>query len=303
MAQKLGISRATISNALRSINDFGITVYKVRGRGYRLSEPMQWLDRGSIILALGKKAGLFDFEVRDVLDSTNSMLLRKAGAGAPHGSVLVAEIQTGGRGRRGRTWHSNLGGGLTFSMLWRFEQGAGFLSGLSLAVGVALIRALREAGVTDAALKWPNDVLHQYRKLAGILIELQGEMLGPSAAVIGIGLNLKLAERLKDDIDQAVVDVHSITGQLPGRNQMLALLLAHLADVLQHFEMRGFAGVREEWLAYHVYQGKPVRLVLPGKGCYEGRVVDVAEDGAILLQTQTGRQRFAAGEISLRGLP
>lgn len=302
MARVLDVSRATVWNALRAIGEAGVGVHRVRGRGYRLAEPVQWLDAARISSELGDKAALFDLQVAEQVESTNSLLLQKAALGAPSGTCLAAELQTRGRGRRGRTWQAGVGGGLTFSVLWRFDQGAGYLSGLSLAVGVALMRALGEAEVPDAGLKWPNDVLHRYRKLAGILIELQGDMHGPSAAVIGIGLNLRLSEQARAGIDQAAVDVHSITGQIADRNRMLALILSHLADVLQHFELQGFAGLREEWVAHHAYHGKPVRLVMPDGNDHTGRLADVAEDGALLLEGADGLRRFVAGEVSLRAM-
>lgn len=303
MARQLNVSRATVWNALRAIEEAGVaSVHKVRGRGYRLAEPVQWLDKLRVLSALGDKSVLFDVEFADSVESTNSILMRKAALGAPHGSVLAAELQTGGRGRRGRAWHANLGGGLTFSLLWRFSQGAAFLSGLSLAVGVALVRAMKQAGVADAKLKWPNDVLHQSCKLAGILTEVQGDMLGPSAAVIGVGLNLRLSDEARARIDQAATDVYSIAGQMPDRDHLLASILAHLADVLAHFEAQGFAALRDEWAGHHAYHGKPVRLVMPDGAHHEGRLADVAEDGALLLETAGRVRRYVSGEISLRGL-
>jgi BirA family biotin operon repressor/biotin-[acetyl-CoA-carboxylase] ligase len=304
MAQRLGVSRGSIWNALRSLDDAGLVLHKVRGKGYRLLEPPQWLDRESILGGLGSKAALLELEVLETVESTNRTMMQRAALNAPHASCVVADLQTQGHGRRGRVWHGALGGSLTFSLLWRFQQGAGFLSGLSLAVGVALMRALRAYGVPDATLKWPNDVLHNYRKLAGVLIELQGDMHGPTAAVIGVGLNVKLPAAVRDRIDQAAVDLFSIGGEsLLGRNQLLAHILAHLVDVLQQFETEGFSGLREEWLGHHAYQGKYVRMMLPGGSYEEGCVSGVAEDGALLVTMPAGTQRFAAGEISLRRAP
>lgn len=301
MARQLDVSRASIWQAMRFLDEAGVVVFRVPGRGYRLREALHWIDSAKVAAALGDKADLFDLEVVDSIDSTNGRMLKKAAQGARHGSCVIAEMQTAGRGRRGREWHANLGGSLTFSLLWRFNQGAGFLSGLSLAVGVALMRALSQAGITGAGLKWPNDVLHQHRKLAGILIELQGDMLGPSAAVIGIGLNLKLSGQVLDRIDQAAVDVHSITSNMPERNLLLAYTLLHLADVLNEFEQGGFFCLRDEWLAHHAYHDKQVRLLLPDGSQHQGHLLDVAEDGALLVRTATGKQRFTSGEISLRG--
>jgi BirA family biotin operon repressor/biotin-[acetyl-CoA-carboxylase] ligase len=300
MAQQLKVSRASIWQAMRNLDEAGVDLFRVPGRGYRLREPWQWIDKDKIHAGLGDKSGFFDLEIADCLASTNSRLLEKAVQGAAHGSCVITEMQTSGRGRRGREWHANLGGSLTFSLLWRFNQGAGYLSGLSLAVGVALMRALNQAGVSDAGLKWPNDVLHQHRKLAGILIELQGDMLGPSAAVIGIGINLKLSGKVLNRIDQAVVDFYAIRGNVPERNLLLANILLHLADVLNEFDEGGFSSLRGEWLKYHVYHEKQVLLMLPDGSHHEGHLLDVADDGALLVRTAVGKQRFTSGEISLR---
>ena len=300
IARELGVSRASVWQALRDLGHHDIRLFRLPGRGYRLAEPVEWLDATKVRASLGDQAGAVDLEVLDVAESSNSALMQKAALGAPHGSCLAVELQTRGRGRRGRTWHSSLGGSLTFSLLWRFNQGAGFLSGLSLAVGIALLRALTQAGASETALKWPNDVIHRGRKLAGILIELQGDMMGPTAAVIGIGVNLNLPPRTREAVDRPAVDLASISTSHPGRNQMLALILLHLADVLERFEADGFAPLTEEWSRHHAYHGQPVRLLLPNGGEHHGMVSGVAADGALLVSNEAGERRFTVGEISLR---
>jgi BirA family biotin operon repressor/biotin-[acetyl-CoA-carboxylase] ligase len=217
---------------------------------------------------------------------------------AAHATCVAAHVQTHGKGRRGRTWVSQLGASLTFSLLWRFQCGAAALSGLSLCVGVALIRALNSLGVNDAQLKWPNDVLVNSKKLAGILIELQGDLEGPSAAVIGIGINLNLPKKVLQSIDQPAIDLASI--KTIDQNALLGCILKHLADVLSGFETNGFIGLRDEWLGCHAYENKPVRMLLPNGTDVSGVVKGVAEDGILLVETALGLQRFSAGEISLR---
>ena len=300
IAQTLGVSRASVWNALQAAEEHGLEIYKVRGRGYCLQQPIEWLDRERILAALGDKAERFQLEISDTVDSTNQQLAQRISTDTAQATVLAAELQTHGRGRRGRIWHTALGGGLAFSLRWRFDQGPAALSGLSLAIGVAMIRALRRAGIAGTELKWPNDVLHNYRKLAGILIEVQGDMLGPSTAVIGIGLNLQLADATKELIDQAVVDVRTVTGSPPQRNLLFAQLLGELADVLEIFEKQGFAALRDEWIEYHAYQGKPVQLLMPDGSKREGEVLGVSEDGSLLVFGDGTTQRFASGEISLR---
>jgi BirA family biotin operon repressor/biotin-[acetyl-CoA-carboxylase] ligase len=237
--------------------------------------------------------------VLDVVESTNTVLLERAVGGAAGGLMLAAELQTRGRGRRGRAWYSGLGGALTFSVLWRFEQGAGALAGLGLAVGVALVRALRSLGLEDTMLKWPNDLLIRHRKLAGILVEIQGDVLGPSLAVIGVGLNFRLDASTRERVDQAVTDLVS-AGAPRDRNSVLGTVLAHLAAMLDAFREQGFGPFRDEWESYHVYAARAVTVRLPDGGWEEGTVAGVEDDGALLLQTRSGLRRFHSGEVSLR---
>lgn len=299
IAKTLDVSRASLSNAAKAIEVSGIELDKVRGRGYRLNTPIEWLDRDTVTRLLGEKARLFDIELRDSVDSTNTELLR---TNAPHGKVLAAELQTGGRGRMGRSWLAEPGGSLIFSIAWRFDRGAGFLSGLSLATGVALVRAMKDCGIGDVCLKWPNDLLYQFHKLAGILIEVRGEMLGPTLAVIGIGINFRLSEKLKEGIDQAVIGIDSLPGPNPGRNRLLAAILSEISDVLERFSREGFAPFREEWSESHAYHLKQAKLRLPSGKIEAGRVCGVSDRGEILLETANGTLAFASGEVSLRGL-
>ena len=301
MARTLGVTRGTIWNALQGLEAGGVQVFKVRGRGYRLAEPLSLLDASRIEAALGSRAGKLAIEVLDQVESTSSLLLARAAAGAPHGAVIAAEWQTAGRGRRGREWHSPLAGALTFSLLWRFEQSAAFLAGLSLAVGVALIRALTALGVDNPCVKWPNDVLWRKRKLAGILVEMHGDTLGPSSVVIGVGLNWRLSPAVLERIDAAVADLASACPErLPDRNVTLATVLRELVQVLDAFGHAGFAPLREEWESHHAHQQRPVRLMLTGGGIVDGIAAGVADDGALLLDSTAGRQRFYAGDVTLR---
>lgn len=300
LARQFGVTRATVNNALRDVEDFGLTLYSVRGRGYRLAHPLQWLDAELIMPGLGDASEHLHIEVQDHAASSNAVLMQRAAQGAASGTVLAVEWQNAGRGRLGKTWHSGLGDTLTFSLLWRFENGLAALSGLSLAVGIAMMRALDELGVAGAGLKWPNDVLLGNGKLAGILLEAQGDMLGPSVVVIGIGLNMSVPEALRERIDQPVSDLAALDMPLPERNHVLAVLLKHLAFVLREFAVHGFATMRDEWESRHDYQQRPVRLLLPDGVQVAGMVLGVTDDGALRLGTALGEQIFNAGEVSLR---
>lgn len=300
LAVAAGMSRAAVWHAIRELESAGLVIYKVRGRGYRLAQPLDVIDEATVAAALGDHAALFRLEVAGSVESTNTLLSQHAAAGAPNGAVVVAECQTAGRGRMGRVWQSAVGTSLTFSLLWRFEQGAGWLGGLSLAVGLAVVRVLRQYGARDAGLKWPNDVVWHGCKIAGILIELQGDALGPSAAVIGVGLNIRLTPALREHIDQAVADVESARGGAVERNRLLADLLIELGAVLKAFAQDGLAHLGEEWRKYDVYAGRAVQVKRPDGSIDHGVANGIAADGALLLDTDSGPRTYHSGEVSLR---
>lgn len=255
------------------------------------------LELAAITRALGDSACRFDIELQAECASTNAVLLARAEAGAAGGTVIVAERQTAGRGRQGRAWLSSPGDSLTFSLLWRFPPRTA-PAGLSLAVGLAVAEAIQKVGAGRTALKWPNDLLKDGRKLGGILIELVPG--SPHAAVIGIGLNLRLPTGMP-------VELAAQSAALDGAcdpNALLAAVLVELLAVLATFAAGGFAPLRDAWTTRHAFENAPIRLlsdfVPPRTGICRG----VADDGALLLEQdgQGGRiERILSGEVSLRG--
>lgn len=300
MARSVGLTRTSVHNALQDVAQLGLKLHSVRGRGYQLAQPVFWLEAEKITAHLGEASKYLDLMIADHAESSNAVLLGRARQGAQSGSVLAVEWQSAGRGRLGRHWHSGLGDALTFSLLWRFDKGLAALSGLSLAVGVAMVRALHELGVSEAGLKWPNDVLLPDGKLAGILLEAQGDMLGPSAVVIGVGMNLSLPDAARKQIDQPVSDLVSYGVPLCERNRVFAVLLKHLVAVLQDFATHGFAALRAEWERHHRLQQCDALVHMPDGSHIEGVVLGVDDEGALRMRTQQGEQVFHAGEISLR---
>jgi BirA family biotin operon repressor/biotin-[acetyl-CoA-carboxylase] ligase len=304
LAQQLQVSRSSVNNALNDAEQLGLILYSVRGRGYRLPSPPQWLNVSEICSYLGAYSKTFQIEILDQATSSNTLLLQQATQGVPSGSVIAVEWQSNGRGRLGRTWHSGLGNALTFSLLWRFNCGLSGLSGLSLASGIAVMRAFDTLDIQGAKLKWPNDIVCEQGKIAGILIEAQGDMLGPSAVVIGIGINFSLPENVLNQIDQPVSDLARLTKSAPSRNLFLATVLVKLADVLNEFSIKGFAALRSEWEENHYYQNKAVELLLPDGKLIQGVVLGVNNDGGLLVEIETGKNKvihtYHAGEITLR---
>ncbi|MEW6679114.1 MAG: biotin--[acetyl-CoA-carboxylase] ligase [Pseudomonadota bacterium] len=299
LAARLGCSRASIHNLLKGADALGLDIHAVQGRGYRLAQSVDWLDADFLVRHL-RPLGMGP-QVFDRLPSTNTHLMDAARTGAQHRTVVIAELQTEGRGRRGRSWLAPAGRGLTFSLLWRSSRPAAELSGLSLAVGFMLVSALRDLGVAGAEVKWPNDILVAGAKLGGVLIELSGEMQGPSAAVIGVGLNVRGADDIGGQVGQAVTDL-AAHGVQRSRNEVLVALLQGLNAGLARFEQVGFPGFLPGWNLCHAFHGQDVAL-LTGQGeRIVGRVEGVDESGALLLRTVSGLGRFHSGEVSLRGM-
>ena len=309
LADKVGLTRARVSQVLKDAEVAGLALERMKGRGYRLLEAPDFLDAKSIRDWLATFAETHSetlplaVEVVDQIESTSSELMRRTQRRDIHRTALAAEWQTAGRGRRGRVWTAIAGGSLTFSLGWNFEQGAGFLAGLSLAVGVAAVRALEAEGFRDIALKWPNDLIHRHLKVGGILVELNGDALGPSTVVVGVGLNVRLPTTFKRDIAQPVSDLTAVAGRgAPpiDRNKLLARLAAELAATLGTYGAHGFAPFAAEWQRRHAYQGKPVKLLLPDGESVKGTVAGVDSTGALVLADGPRRARFLTGEISLR---
>lgn len=246
--------------------------------------------------ALGDYSPRFDADLLESCSSTNSLLLDRASRGAPSGSVLWALEQTAGRGRRGREWISTAGNSLTFSLLWRFDSSIP-LDGLSLVAGLAVVDALSSLGVAGLALKWPNDVWLDGRKLCGLLVELQqsGSRVG---AVVGIGLNLDLpagASRL----DQPVAALSDALSSPVDAAEVLAAVLTRLAIRFERFAREGFAGQREDWQERNGLAGQAVRLI-EDDGETLGLCAGVDDDGALLLRVGSRVRRVLGGDVSLR---
>jgi BirA family biotin operon repressor/biotin-[acetyl-CoA-carboxylase] ligase len=248
----------------------------------------------AIASCLGPAARRFDVDVLESCESTNAVLLARAEAGAPGGTVVIANEQTAGRGRRGRSWFASPGDSLTFSLLWRFAPGTA-PAGLSLAVGLAVAQAMAEVGAGGTALKWPNDILKDGRKLGGILVELLPG--APHAAVIGIGLNLRLAAAMPGELRAA-----SAALDLPNadQNALYASLLARLLERLEQFAVSGFAPMRDEWTALHAFQEAAVVLTADFGAPRQGICRGVDTDGALLLDVGGHIERVLSGEVSLR---
>lgn len=261
------------------------------------------IDPSRLAEPLAEARGRFHVVALAECASTNTVLLRLAEDGAPSGTVVVTDRQTAGRGSRGRTWMASPESSLTFSVLWAFPGGLERLSGLSLAVGVAVVQALGHCGAAGVQLKWPNDVLYGHAKLGGILVELHADEQG-AKAVIGIGLNLRLPESIGAPSVAALpaAALEQIVADLPERHLLFSHLLRALAETFDRFVSGGFAAVRADWHACHAWQDRPVRLLREGRVDKEGVCEGADLDGALLVRTVEGIERCLSGDVSLRPL-
>lgn len=301
LAALLNLSRAAIWKSLHALMPLGIEVNAIKGKGYRLNAPLKLLDKKSITAQLipeVQKLGV-ELEIFDQCESTNQTLLNAARQGCVVNKVCLAEHQTLGKGRRGRQWVAAFGQNIILSILWRFESGTAAIAGLSLAIGVAVIDALKSQGIEGVGLKWPNDLVWQNRKLGGILIEVSGESGGPCSVVIGLGLNGCLPTKIAVDINQAWVDLTQITASnTVDRNPLTAALMNQLLPLLVEFERTPLTTYLNAWRQYDCMRGKAVTVLLYNQ-VIQGVVEGINDEGLLLLQDEHGKTHaFTSGEIS-----
>ena len=237
-------------------------------------------------------------------DSTNTAVLRLPGD-RQHAHAVLADRQTGGKGRRQRTWHSPPGGNIYLSLGWWFRKTDGPLSTLPLVVAIAVCRALGRAGLRGHGIKWPNDILVDGKKLSGILVELQSVGSGPALAVVGVGLNVRMpsveTDGLVTAIDRPWIDLASVLEKdsSSSRNTLAAYLLDELLEALEHFELRGFEEFSSAWLDLDLLKGRDIVLVQRGQQI-PGKARGVDQNGGLLLETAPGAvQVFHSGEVSV----
>jgi BirA family biotin operon repressor/biotin-[acetyl-CoA-carboxylase] ligase len=300
----MDVTRASVWKRLNQVKQvYNLDIDAVTGRGYRLREPLDLLNHDRILELLrgeGIEAPPM-LALHASIDSTNSWLMKQAASGATSGAVCLAEQQLAGKGRHGRTWISPFGRNIYLSMLWRFNLPPMQMAGLSLVSAISVMRLLTQLNCKQAGLKWPNDILWQGRKLAGLLLEIAGEASGPSQVVIGIGLNTQMDSHGRD-IDQPWIDLNSIPNvNWLSRNELVCKLIQHLRDVVEQYQSEGIKPFLDEWRQHDLFLGKEVVIRSPSQthtGIYSG----IDQNGALRLRCGNTERSFHAGEVSLRQL-
>ena len=302
LGELLGVSRTAVWKQLQQLEEIGLQVESVKGTGYRVVNGIDLLVKDDITVHLRdrNRNEPRSIELFQSLGSTNKYLREQAEKSDCSGSVVLAERQTSGRGRRGKTWVSPFAANIYMSILWDFEQGAQALEGLSLAVGVAVRRALIEVGLEDVRLKWPNDIYIGNKKLGGILLEMIGDPAGHCSVVIGVGINVSMPASIAVNIDQPWTDCCSESDAPIARSRLAALLIDNIFDILNDFESLGFAGYRDEWQEADAFKGLQGTISTP-RDSVSGTVIGVDNSGAVQLKLMSGEVKsFIGGELSLR---
>jgi BirA family biotin operon repressor/biotin-[acetyl-CoA-carboxylase] ligase len=294
IGELLSVSRTSVNNYIKGLQEIGLDIYKVPGRGYQSATPIDLLDE-KIIRSLSQHQHV---KVEQILDSTNQWLLDKI-PNLKNGQACIAEYQLAGRGRRGRTWVSPFASHLYFSYYWRFESGIEKLSGLSLLVGIATVNALEKTGIKGVSLKWPNDLYYQGKKLAGILIELNAQANAACHTVIGIGINVRMPPEQAKLIDQPWIDLNSLNNEKVDRNVLSANIIMELQTLLPEYEKSGLKAHLQRWFELDCFLNQPVNVLLADK-TKAGICRGIDEKGGLLLECDGCIETYIGGEVSLR---
>ena len=308
LAKKLKISRGGVWKLMNSLKALGVDIESVARQGYRLPRAVDLLDREAIVSSLpaATRAQLERADVLLTVDSTNRFIADLAPPAAGHFQLCTTEVQNAGRGRRGRSWVAPFGSGVCMSVGWQFAEAPPTFSALSLAVGVAVVKAFRRLGIEGVGLKWPNDLQWQGRKLGGILIEMRGESAGPAQVIIGIGINMQMPAAIRMQLAEReaalIADIHEIMREkTPTRNALIGAVATELLAMLQTFAVSGFAPFKDRWHELDTLSNAPVK-VISGSQTTMGYARGVDADGTLLVDVDGGLRRFVSGEVSLRAV-
>lgn len=306
LGQLFGVSRTAISNHIKVLVELGLDIFSVHGKGYRLAESIKLLDKNFIGEAIGKPNSI---DVFPIIDSTNEFLMSKIrrnkdlSLSLADGHTVLAECQTSGRGRRGRTWISPFGSHIYFSQYRKMEEGLAAAAGLSLAVGVAVKAACEAITGVELQLKWPNDILYKGQKVAGILVEAEGQSDGVCHLVIGIGINIDMPVDSGSKIDQSWTDLKTLADVDVDRNAIAIALCKQLNIVMEEYRVNRLDNLYLKWNQANAFKDKVVNII-SNKSQQMGRCLGIDQSGALILENISDSRRFKVfgGEVSLRGV-
>lgn len=303
LGRVLGVSRAAVWKSLSKLADLNVEVISIKGRGYQIVGGLELLSVEKINHFFASKNNKKPtIHVLNTIDSTNAYLLAMQSF---HNVLCLAEYQSQGRGRRGRQWISPFAQNIYLSLGWTFHDGLVGLEGLSLAVSVVLLKALKKLNIEGLTLKWPNDILFENKKVAGVLMEMRGDALGDCHIVTGVGINYRMQENdeLNKNIAQPWIDLSQIAAYqqqvIWSRNQICAVVGAELIDLMTEFPSKGFMAYRQEWMNLCPHMGKPVEI-MTNSGAFQGIMLGLSETGSICIEVNGEEKVFHSGDVSVR---
>lgn len=301
LAAYLNVSRAAIWKSIKYLGTLGLEIRAVRGKGYCLQKKFEFLSKQDIsdMMSPGSKKSFRDIDIVFEVKSTNIYLLNRLSYDVIHGSVVFAEYQSDGRGRRNKKWFSPIGSGICFSVGWRFEVMPISLGLLSLYMGIATARTLNSIGIRKVGLKWPNDITTDEHKIGGVLLDIRGESTGPLDVVIGVGINYELPEHGIPNIKKPITDICSTAEERFSRNMIAAVLLSNVLEILHDLENGDNLDLIDEWRQYDCYTGRKATLILPNEKII-GILKGVDDQGSLLMLVDGKLSSYRSGEVSLR---
>ncbi|MGB6977255.1 MAG: bifunctional biotin--[acetyl-CoA-carboxylase] ligase/biotin operon repressor BirA [Gammaproteobacteria bacterium] len=296
IGEALNITRSAVWKVIKKLENYGIEIDSVKGKGYALREPLILLDKHFIAKNLNNKDILI--EIYETIDSTNAYL--KAFYNSSKPKICLAEYQTKGRGRLQRNWHSPFGQNIYFSCLYPFQKDISELAGLSLVVSLAIVRALTIYKLpAPLFVKWPNDVVYQNKKLAGCLLEIQAETNGMCSVVIGIGINANMSHDKHHAITQPWTSLKTILNTTVDRNPLCVSLMNNLMFYLKQFEVKGLLSFIDEWQRVDSLANQSIHLKHINHTIM-GRVKGINQHGHLILTLTDGTVRtFSSGDTTI----
>lgn len=299
IAGKLGVSRTAVWKHINELKGAGYDIVSQPHKGYALREAPDILLPNELRPLLHTVTIGREIIHYDSVSSTNNEAKRLALAGAKDGTVVVAEEQEAGKGRLSRGWFSPHGKGIWFSVIIRPPFLPQDAPKCTLMAAVAIVRAARKYGL-NLGIKWPNDILHEGKKLVGILTEMNAEMERINYIVIGTGINVNLwPEDFPEEVRDVAASLAMAKGEEFSRKELFARILNAFDDLYQSVLKEGFASVLDEWCQYTITLGRVVN-VIGVKETFHGSAVDIDEDGALLIETPEGIRKVLAGDVSIR---
>ncbi|MEZ9142619.1 MULTISPECIES: bifunctional biotin--[acetyl-CoA-carboxylase] ligase/biotin operon repressor BirA [unclassified Shewanella] len=293
IAQQVGLSRTAVNNHIAQLETYGVDIFSVKGKGYKLANQLPIFDKSKLVNNIENRCFYFH-----EIESTNAFMLQHADE-LKNGDICIAEYQSAGRGRRGRQWVSPYGQHVYASLFWRLNQGMNAAMGLSLVVACSIVTSLKAFGVDGLGVKWPNDIYRDNKKLAGILIELSGHSIDECNLVIGFGINMSMSEQHAEQIDQPWSDLTSLNS-MPDKTELLTAIHKQLKIDLMQFEAEGMEPFISQWQEYDLFYDKQINLLMAPNNV-TGTCKGIDKQGAVLLEHNGVITSYIGGEISLRG--